>query len=445
MQDKRKTVLIAADVPYSRRLMQKTLQEPNLTVRAVGTTEEAIALVATNRVDALLIDLVNPPNAGEHLLLQCRVAGHRVPAILMCAAIDRDLLRRLNNLRPVGLLQKPLQFDALNELLPLALAGDLDLLRRSAEMAANRSKRERRTGPESAVGLTEVSDEPVNTDRLGKMFGNLPLLPTVLTQILAVSDSDEGSAQALADIISSDPRLSGQLLRVVNSAYFGFARRISTIPEATVILGSEAIRKLAVGASVSDFFSGKSQFLDRGRLWRHSLSTAVASRTVAEYRDLKESEEAFAAGLLHDFGRLILERHFPQQYGAVVMAARESQEPLLAAEEQMLGFHHAWISGWLAGRWNLPPALADAMAWHHQPESAGESARHVAAAVHVGDVLCHMAGFHGVDEVALNTTASLYATGVLDLNDADLEAMLPKVAKQAEELERQLASVVNTE
>lgn len=443
MQDKRKTVLIAADVPYSRRLMQKNLQEPNLNVRAVGTTEEAVALVAAGRVDALLIDLVNPPNAGEHLLLQCRVAGHRVPAILLCTTIDRDLLRRLNNLRPVGLLQKPLQFEALADLLPLALSGDTDLLRRSAEMAAARGKKERR--PEGSVNLAEVSDEPVNTDRLGKMFGNLPLLPHVLTQILAVSDAEEGSAQVLADIISSDPRLSGQLLRVVNSAYFGFARRISTIPEATVILGSEAIRKLAVGASVSDFFSGKSQFLDRGRLWRHSLCTAVASRTVAEYRDLKESEEAFAAGLLHDFGRLVLERHFPQQYGAVVVAARESQEPLLATEEHMLGFHHAWISGWLASKWNLPPTLADAMAWHHQPESAGESARHVAAAVHVGDVLCHLAGFHGVDGVAPNTMPSLYATGVLDLNDADLEAMLPKIATQADELERQLASVVSTE
>jgi HD-like signal output (HDOD) protein len=441
VQDKRRSVLVAAEVPYSRRLIQQQLKSPNWQVRAAGSAAEALAAIAAGVPDVLVIDLVNPPSAGEQLVLQVRVAGCMVPAMLLCSTIDRDMLRRLNNLRPVAFLPKPPNFEHLRELLPLALSGDPNLLRRSLELASGRG----RAGEALAgkAGSLDAGSEPVDAHRLAMMFGQLPLLPHVLAQILTVGDSEQGNAAALAEVISGDPRLSGQLLRVVNSAYFGFARRISTIPEATVILGSDAIRKLAVGASVSDFFGGKSSLLDRARLWRHSLATAVAGRLVAEYRALKTAQEAFAAGLLHDFGRLALERHFAGPYGKVVERAMASGELMTEAEEALLHFNHAWVSGWLAQKWNLPPILADAMAWHHSPEQASDVAREVAAAVHVGDVLCNGTGYTGIEGVTPTTEVGDYALGVLDLSENDLASLAPRVGQQAADLEQQLAAVLN--
>jgi HD-like signal output (HDOD) protein len=332
----------------------------------------------------------------------------------------------------------------LGDLLPTALAGGQDLLRRSAELNLTAPRQSGR-GSGAATVAVAASEAPVDVDRLVRMFGELPLLPHVLTAILRLTDKEPSDSLALAEAISSDPRLSSQLLRVVNSAYYGFARRISTIPEATVVLGSEAIRKLAVGAAACGFFSGHSTVLDRGKLWQHALAVASASRTVAEYRGLQQAEEAFAAGLLHDFGRLALERHCGPQYGGVVELARHEQIPLLAAEEQRLGLHHGWVSGWLARRWSLPDALTDAMANHHQPEAAVEAARYVTAAVNVGDVLAHLGGHGGIDQVAPTSEPSEYAMALLNLERHDLATLIQRASKAATELSQQLKSVMPEE
>jgi len=443
MQEKRKSVVVVADVPYLRRLLQKHLSTPDVLVRAAGSHDEAIAALTNQGSDLAVVDLVNTPGGSEQLLLALRVAGCHVPVLLLCTSVDRDMLRRLNNLQPVGFLLKPLRYETLVELLPAALRADPNLLRLSAEMAAPKGRSGTSSAAAAAAGLGETSKEPVDAARLAVMFGHMPLLPHVLTQILSLTD-EAGSAQALAQIISSDPRLSGQLLRVVNSAYFGFSRRIATIPEATVILGSEAIRKLAVGASVSSFFGGKGAVLDRARLWRHALATAVASRLVLERVGSREAEDAFAAGLLHDFGRLALERHFAAPYAAAVAAAHTSDEPLLAAEERLLGITHAWVGGWLAQKWNLPAVLGQAMTWHHQPEQAAEGARTVAAAAHVGDMLCHLAGYGGIEDLPA-PVADAYAFGVLGLPEADVEGLVPVVAREAQIIEQQLAAAVAAE
>lgn len=450
MDPDQKVILVAADVPYTRTLLRKTLNQLGHQVKAVESPAQALDALGREPFELVVIDLLRPPGANEHMLLALRVAGHKVPAMLLCANVDRDLPRRLVNLKPVGFLNKPLQTDRLVELLPIAFEKPGDLLPFSAQLAAGRGGRggdllSTAAAAAAAQAAADAGKQPIDTERLAAMFGQLPLLPNVLAKILQLTGDEDARASSLAEVISADPRLSGQLLKVVNSAYFGFSRRISTIPEATVVLGSEAIRKLAVGASVSSFFGGPTTLLDRARLWRHSLSVAVASRLVAEARHTQQAEEAFAAGLLHDFGRLALERHFTAQYLPVVEQARTGEETLLALEEQRFGWNHAWISGWLARKWNLPPTLADSMASHHLPESSSDSSRRVAAAVNVGDVLAHRAGYGGIEGILPTTEPSPYSLGLLDLTQGDLDALTPQVKDETAILEKGLASTVQVE
>lgn len=442
-------VLVASDVPYSRKLLQQILKKHGYQVSTAADLAETMKQIRGTDFRLLVIDLATPESAAEQLLLQVRVTGLKIPILLLSASLDRDLLRRLTNLKPVGFLTKPLHFESLAQLVPLAINGDANLLRRSTELSKFRP------GPDTAQaeqqGLAPKSteemmqDAEIDENRLQRMFGQLPLLPHVVARVIQLSGDDESTTLELAEVISGDPRLCGQLLRIVNSAYFGFARRIATIPEAIVILGVDAIRKLTLGAAVANFFSGKSELLDREKLWRHSLAAAIASRKVAEAARLPNIEEAFTAGLLHDFGRLALDRHLTAYYAPAVNLARGSSIPLLKAEKQTLGFDHAWLSGWLAKKWNLPPVLSEALAWHHQPEAAEEAERSVAAVVNIGDVLCHLAELPSVEEVELTTEASPYGVGITGFDPAEQEHLVPEIQSETAELEKQLSIALQTQ
>ncbi len=445
----REPVLLASDVPYSRMLLKQTLGQHGCDVTTANSVAEALKKLDSKPFKLLMIDLVNPESASEQLMLQVRVGGNNIAILMLCSGLDRDMLRRLSSLRPIGFLTKPLNVVSLVSILPLALAGHDDLLRRSIELArvkggaeAAGAGGERRPKP-SVMADEMVRDSQIDEDRLKWMFGAMPLLPHVVARILQISGDESTTVREISQVIGGDPRLTGQLLRIVNSAYFGFSRRIATIPEATVILGTQAIRNLIIGAAVSNFFGGKSKLLDRARLWRHSLACAIAARKVAERVSGLDGEEAFTAGLLHDFGRLALERHLADYYARALQKAREGGSALLAAEEQTLGMSHAWLSGWLARKWNLPSVLGEAMSWHHQPESAHEPCRAVAAAVNVGNVVCHMAELGGIEGVEPTLTASGYALGILSVGVNDMQALVPSVVGETNALEQQLSAALS--
>lgn len=443
----KKQVLLASDVPYSRSLLRQQIQRLGAEVTTANNLREALDAAAEKDFSLLVIDLASPEGAGEQLLLQIRVTGASLPVLLLVSNLDRDMLRRLANLWPVGFLTKPLNMASFSELMPLVIAKDEQLLRRSVELSRFKAAKSNEPGSPRAEPGVESSTEEImaggklDEERLQRMLGKLPLMPHVVARIVQLRDDDEEVVMKLSEAISADPRLSGQLLRIVNSAYFGFARRIATIPESTVVLGTEAIRNLTIGAAVSNFFSGKSDLVDRGQLWRHSLAAAAASRKVAELSGSRHSEEAFTAGLLHDFGRLAMERHLGEVYGQALMMSRDQTLPLIETEQASLGLDHAWLGGWLARQWNLPPLLAEPIAWHHAPESAAEATREIAAAVNIGDVLCHRAGLAGIEGVP-EPTPSTYAVHMLNLEMGRAMELLPQIQTETQSLEEQLSAAM---
>ncbi|MCZ6632274.1 MAG: HDOD domain-containing protein [bacterium] len=198
----------------------------------------------------------------------------------------------------------------------------------------------------------------------------LPTLPTIVTQLIALVGNPRSSAREVAQLVSTDQALTAKILKVANSAFYGFAREIATVQLAIVVLGLEMVKNLGLSVTVLKRFSTgrEHRLFDRQRFWEHAIGCGVAGRLLA--RRLKQNslaDEAFVAGVLHDIGKLILIEYFTDEFSEALELAEAEAISIEAAEEKTLGVTHAEIGGWLAEKWNLPQNLVNAIALHHHP------------------------------------------------------------------------------
>jgi HD-like signal output (HDOD) protein len=240
-------------------------------------------------------------------------------------------------------------------------------------------------------------DRAVFQQTLEKKLADLPPLPAVVTRIMETVNDPETSAADLNKLIAMDQGLSSKVLRIVNSAYYGFPKRISTITHAVVILGFNTVRNLVLGVSAFGLLSQKSipYGLNRARFWEHSVASAVAGSILAKKRLGKvrcAPEEAFIGGLLHDIGTLFLDSYFPVQYAvAMAFAAREGKSSW-EAENMVLGIDHVTVGRRIAEYWNFPSHLVAMLSGHHDPAQMKENFE-MAAIIHAADWLAWQCGY----------------------------------------------------
>lgn len=196
----------------------------------------------------------------------------------------------------------------------------------------------------------------------------LPTIPTVMSQVLSALDNPNLSANQLASIIERDQTLTAKVLRVANSPFYGFARRISTIDLAVVILGVNVLKEIVLSLLIQKFFSRLSKnMFDVKSFWNYSLFCGSSSRLIARKLGYKLAGEAFVAGLMHDLGILIIIEYFRKQFGEIRKLQKVKSMSLVEAELEILKCTHSDIGLWLAERWNLPPRLCLAIKNHHIP------------------------------------------------------------------------------
>jgi HD-like signal output (HDOD) protein len=252
-------------------------------------------------------------------------------------------------------------------------------------------------------------DRAVFQQTLEKKLADLPPLPAVVTRIMETVNNPETSAADLNRLIAMDQGLSSKVLRIVNSAYYGFPKRISTITHAVVILGFNTVRNLVLGVSAFGLLAQKSipYGLNRNTFWEHSVATAVAGSVLAKKRLAKlrsAPEEAFIGGLLHDIGTLFLDSYFPVQYAvAMAFAAREGKTSW-EAENLVLGIDHVTVGRRIAEHWNFPPHLVAMLGGHHAPSQCKEQFE-MAALVHAADWLAWECGYAASEHTAPNDLA----------------------------------------
>ncbi len=194
----------------------------------------------------------------------------------------------------------------------------------------------------------------------------LPTIPTVMSQVLAALDNPKLSANQLASLIERDQTLTAKVLKVANSPFYGFARKISTIDLAVVILGINVLKEIVLSLLIQKFFSrlSKSMF-DVKSFWNYSLFCGAAAKLLARKLGYKLAGEAFVAGLMHDLGILIIIENFRKQFGEIRKLQKTKNVSITEAELHILGATHADIGLWLAEKWNLPPKLCLAIKNHH--------------------------------------------------------------------------------
>lgn len=220
-----------------------------------------------------------------------------------------------------------------------------------------------------------------------KSIKSLPTLPAVAQKVSKLAESDTTSASQLSSIISQDQALSGRVLRLVNSSFYGFPGRISNISSAILLLGFDVVKSLIISVSVFEM-------MEKGiiGLWEHSLGCAVASRIIAKRVKDCDPEELSVAGLLHDIGKVVVSVQLSDSYEDIKRMIREEKIIFYEAEKRVLEFTHEDIGSWLAESWNLPVNLLEPISYHHQPQKAPK-AKLATAIVHVADFLTRAVGF----------------------------------------------------
>ncbi|MGD9140157.1 MAG: HDOD domain-containing protein [bacterium] len=228
-------------------------------------------------------------------------------------------------------------------------------------------------------------------DTYSDALKSLPTLPPVLTVVNKMLADEDAPLREVAQALSSDEGLTSRVLRLVNSAYYGLPRRISTVPLAITILGAKAVKNQVVNIAFADLMNS----LGGGRkeyalLWRHAIRTGAWAKAIAAKFGSADEEEAFTAGLVHDIGKALALRLKPADYGKLVLESARSGKDLRGVEEQVLGFDHARIGAWAAEKWKLPQTLVGSIRWHHEPEGVRdeeEIIRKLVETVHLADIL----------------------------------------------------------
>ncbi len=216
--------------------------------------------------------------------------------------------------------------------------------------------------------------------------GKLGSLSTVVTELVELLGRDEVNLGEVERWLAKDQGLATGVLRIANSPFYGMARRIGSLREATVILGVHTVRNVVTTAGVLELFGEESEIgFDRLAFWQHSNCAAVAAQVVAAECG-QEPDEAYTAGLLHDVGRLVIDTVLPQEFARVISLCRERGCQMGEAEREVLGFDHAFAGARAVERWHLPVEVLEAVRDHHAPLAADGPT--LTDFVHVGNVLC---------------------------------------------------------
>ena len=228
---------------------------------------------------------------------------------------------------------------------------------------------------------------------LVKDIGGLITLPDVYLRINRLVDDPRSSSADIAKVISQDPSFTVRLLRVANSALYGFSSSVDTVTKAVTIIGMSQIRSLALSMSVARSFAGlPNELVSMDNFWRHSLFCALAARHLARGVRCCDPDALFTAGLLHDIGELVIFNRLPQQSMEALLLVLDSQDemPVHEAERLVMGLDHAEVGGELARQWHLPPVLTECIAYHHAIDQAQRHPRETAL-VHIANVVALMA------------------------------------------------------
>ncbi len=347
--------------------------------------EEALQKMEETSFDVIISDMRMPGMNGAQLLKEVARRHPNVVRIVLSGQSDREYILQLVTTTH-QYLAKPCDAETIKDTVNRACA--LRDLLASKELSAVVSR-----------------------------IKSLPSLPSLYTRIIEILQSEDPSLQKIGEIVSEDIAMSAKVLQLVNSSFFGIARRISNPVQAVMFLGLETVKALVLSVQIfAKWESSKVKGFDIERLWHHSMTVGAMAKRLAETEQLstREADEAFTAGLLHDVGKLILAASLPDTYQKVLATSKAQHIPLWQAEEQAFGTSHAEVGAYLLGLWGLPTSIVEAVAWHHRPAECPARAFCPLTTVHVANALWHQNALDQEDSAPMLDTALIESIGLAE-------------------------------
>lgn len=320
---------------------------------------EALELLAQSSFDVLVTDMQMPGMDGIQLLERARERHPEMVRIVLSGQCDRQAVYR--SVRSTHqCLSKPCNPKTLKAVVSRACA-----LR------------------------DQLADDSLK--RLVSRVEFIPSLPSLYKEFVWEIRSPGVSLKKLGEVISKDVGMTAKICQLVNSAFFGIPRPVTTPVQAIALLGLEAIQALVLTLGVfQQFERTKVCGLSIDALSKHSLAVGMAAKEIAKTRSREQDptrDAAFLAGLLHDIGKVLLAAHLPEVYGKTMAFAQDKQVLVWKAEQDTLGATHAEVGAYLAGLWGQETAVVEAIAFHHRPSGCTDQTFSPLTAVHVANAL----------------------------------------------------------
>lgn len=341
-----------------RRMLRPYRNEWDISFAESG--EEAIALMERSTFDVVVSDMKMPGMNGVQLLSEVK---ERYPDSIRIALSGHAEMEML-----LDSVQVTHQF--------LAKPSDAEHIRNVIVQA---------------LALREM----LNDEKIRSCIASidaLPSLPTLYTQVMEIAASPDGTLNDIGRVIGEDIGMSAKILQIVNSAFFGLAREVSSAEEATTILGLDVIRSLILSVKIFSSYEQSGCALNLEQLNKHCQYVGILAAAIAKHEGLprKLCDQALMSGMMHDIGKLVLAAAFPDSYSQAHNI--DNPDNGLQAEIDIFGVSHANIGAYLLGVWNLPNPVVEAVAYHHNPSKAVEHEFSPLTATHVADALIQELG-----------------------------------------------------
>jgi putative nucleotidyltransferase with HDIG domain len=229
--------------------------------------------------------------------------------------------------------------------------------------------------------------------RIQRFISRMPSLSTTAAKVLEICNNPMSSPNDLNRVISLDPVLIGQVMKLINSAYYGIPNRITSLTRAIIMLGINTVKNLVMASTVMASLKGirplKTFAVDQ--FWMHSLCVGVTAKILARKQGVPmfEHETYFVTGLLHDLGKIAMMSCFPEAYRNTLRKADYDQLSLCSCEVEDFGFTHCNVGHLIATKWKLGHEMIDAIRLHHDPFSAGNGAENIANSVALANQAAH--------------------------------------------------------